>query len=1759
MRPVILPLRRLGSTRPNSILRTGSGWRTAARLVLSAFTAFIVVWWAAATIRPAHAAVACEIRLFGKIYEVHYIPPSSGVYPRVNAISEAVTYDQGPFGSEVASTVVGVLGSSIAGTFNQFNGQSALRPPNDPGNASSEAEDISADGRYVIGWRKERPGFAEPPPKAFLFSNENGFQYLEDLYPSLRALAEEVYPPITGRVYGSKGMRINNAGQMLIETSPGGGSPQGYYLLQPGGLLTPVQVESGLDLNEAGQLPAPGMNAINDRGLSTTGSDINNFGVIGRPPGNLEGAAGNIDLRALILGQCDDPRILKELAGPVGLGVPVYVNDANAISMGHLLLTPACPDLEFRTQGLSGFEFLNGKVTVRVGNRFTVRTTLDNFSRGTVENLRIQPAVTLPYFRQIGITWPPAPDRLGPGERWESISEWEVLTPGQYVGHPSLTATGTCGPIALETPESRITVISDRDAKVDIDLPKQKFDVNEEFVGTVTVTSYIDDPLTVTLRSPIVEEGAAQLLDIGATEDIEPFVLTREAPSRRFAVAMKALKPGVTDVNSLISFTTSAGPVKEDRDVQTITVDPLQVAFTITPKMFALNQLSTNRQSPTCIELAAGSPGTNNNCVEIMLVIKNHSAQPVTDISVPGAEDILTLISSNDPENPGVPLTPLRFVPPAGTAEKPETFTLEPDQSAAYVWNLNAFFAPADLKVRARVVGGIGATPIQSIAQESLKIVDKPLLSWGVRPQDGRTRFQSGQPVPVEGFLENVSQTNGEGRHLVVLLYPLHEGNLGGGFMGPGGATPDRYILFTLPPEGPQRRVSTHAIFRSFPTSVASQGLVRYGVRLWVSEDDGSLTLATDQALLDEDWTDEFEVEFAAQPAPPDTYRDECRKSGLPAWLCGMSQGIYFEFAEGMYGLMQFASKSKDEFQNMGAMLLAHNVWLNRTLWKAVKGDPAAREALLQEAYVEYLTFVNLGVMAGEGGGKIPMAFEAFSISAVGAVDNFFRAIDEGNLEEVQFQVGKFFGANPDLLLEPLVVSRTYQTMMKSMRSTATDLTDNVVAAAERQEAARQRSTLDERVAAAEADPNVTDLGTVLRAGDELSDNLLARIYGISSEQREALQKLCKKYQIIATFRSRHPRALQFLKDNLAWPKPQGLKWKTVSDIDVEFLGYRPDALAKLELVEPPRDLIGKKGREFEAALDQYMVGLRAKHPKLRDNKVLSGEVRQRMKVRAEEWEKLGPSHELGPEVSTIEIGVSFDEGAQFANRKGVKQGITESRKVTHTPVEGVIDPVTGARRRTWELTMEGSGGAPARPVVGDVDFLGLLEPDGGLIRDPKKRLQIYEELSLLLDMQHGESYTFFLQKTRAEHLRCCTEGGEAMVTISPFGESTPTAGYFVDNLSVFDDGPNTAFLGRRKKLTNNSGEIVYKNGEAIDLRREDPTGEFVLINGMQTADSIRQGFIARFIPQTYEQIIAGFLRRLPFYFPTYIQRLIDASEPEEGRGSGRVSRLNDGARPLSFHVSGPIVQPGAKSAADPSGNHSLQIWTPDRGWTPATVAEVIARGQPGIPDLAPITSLDAGSSRGDLRIVLTPQAELGVPGRFFQSGDLVVLNPGGASQEFVVLTSVNPLTLSSPLIFAHETSETVAFVEAGARDFDGDGLSDRQEQALSTDPALADSDGDGVTDGTEVASGSDPADRDFHLRILSAEPAPDTGDRSLRITWASAPGRLYLLEVAFDMDGSQWNAVSVVEGPVVGATASALDEPPAGDFTRFYRVRLVP
>jgi YD repeat-containing protein len=93
-------------------------------------------------------------------------------------------------------------------------------------------------------------------------------------------------------------------------------------------------------------------------------------------------------------------------------------------------------------------------------------------------------------------------------------------------------------------------------------------------------------------------------------------------------------------------------------------------------------------------------------------------------------------------------------------------------------------------------------------------------------------------------------------------------------------------------------------------------------------------------------------------------------------------------------------------------------------------------------------------------------------------------------------------------------------------------------------------------------------------------------------------------------------------------------------------------------------------------------------------------------------------------------------------------------------------------------------------------------------------------------------------------------------------------------------------------------------------------------------------------------------------------------------------------------------------------------------------------------------------------------------------------IDPGGASATLSVSISAGtagPFTL----VAANGAGSSSAFpsgantltVLEGAKDADGDGLTNAQEITLGTDPFRADTDGDSFNDGVEVAAGSNPLD----------------------------------------------------------------------------------
>ena len=144
-----------------------------------------------------------------------------------------------------------------AGHYSPTGGRT-FYPPNSNNN-SSTAEDISDNG-IVIGVEFVTYGvgaLARAIPRSFMWSEADGYRYLDELFPQVRALADKINPDNSGLYpYGTHGLRVNATGRMLIVSN------RRYYLVSPTGTVTPLAdlfvFWLELDWNNLSQFPPPG-------------------------------------------------------------------------------------------------------------------------------------------------------------------------------------------------------------------------------------------------------------------------------------------------------------------------------------------------------------------------------------------------------------------------------------------------------------------------------------------------------------------------------------------------------------------------------------------------------------------------------------------------------------------------------------------------------------------------------------------------------------------------------------------------------------------------------------------------------------------------------------------------------------------------------------------------------------------------------------------------------------------------------------------------------------------------------------------------------------------------------------------------------------------------------------------------------------------------------------------------------------------------------------------------------------------------------------------------------------------------------------------------------------------------------------------------------------------------------------------------------------------------------------------------------------
>lgn len=1181
--------------------------------------------------------------------------------------------------------------------------------------------------------------------------------------------------------------------------------------------------------------------------------------------------------------------------------------------------------------------------------------------------------------------------------------------------------------------------------------PGTKLEAGQEFAVSVVISHALPGPATYRFTGPLLSVDRESAVEVGEVTLPEEIELSADEPEVRITVPCKALERGYVAFSSEVEFTDQAGINRINSASDEVLIEPLKLEITVSKDKHLLNQTPESqwgtRSRVINDALRANNLTPFSNLIEIEMKIRNEGTEEITNLNIPDVRDVLSYIQSTVIDSPGVPLTPIRLYAPGG-AEVDLTFpqdpaviqdvTLQPGEEAVFAWVLDAFDGNPDpavddsveLEFTPLILGALRGKNVQMRGEKAFSIIDRPLLEWGVRPKNGRVDYPSGSVARVEGYIENISTRNDRPpQDIRVMLFQIPEGNLGGGFMFDpavaGGETQKAYAVFDLPAEGPGKIKNLEAVFRSFPTDKDCQGKVKFIVKLsTVSEDPENeeeqiVDNANQQAILKDGWKEEFTVNFAANRAEL-TREEQCEALagltwewvGVSPFLCGAVNGISIDFTDGIIGLGEFLFNSGELLLDAGTGIAAWELNTMKRMVEAVRGDPVAQQALYQEIYVQYRTYVEMQMMAGEAGTKTPMLFDAFVEKAGSAMYNFWDVGLSGDLDKIKYNVGHFLGANPDLVLEPLVVSAAYMRIRKALINLQGDLVDSYIRTAIKVDEDRLATSIGDRIKKAVANGRSPESG--LLPGDLLTDSHLHTIYGVTRKQKEAIQKIARDNKVNITFRSRNPVSIDLLKKGKAYPKPQSLKEKCVNKIDIEYLGYRRDAFGKLEVVEPRPGLLDTNGKaltgdNLEAALDVEMAKIEGQFT---GKPLLKEEVRKRMKTRAEEWNKCFTDHVDPSQAGVLEreVPVAFEAELQFtpAQRDNIqKVGADEMRKVTYTPIPG-------SNPRAWELKMGGPKGGPPKQVTGDVDFMSILDESGGFIRDEQKLIEVYKQLATMLDMQHGESFSFFLQKARVEHLRGNTFGepdAGALVAISGFGDQTPRAAYFKDNLSVIDNPncPNAKFLPRRKKTPQSLQDFILRRGQQKEVRRADPSGEFMLLDGMYVNTRPPLDLVSRFIPVTLGERLEAFFLSKEFLVPALLLRMFDA----EGRAV------------FTRQVEGKIMQ----AIRDGSG-YLLKVWTEDDGWQnySITTPRNSSSGPPPL-QFSPMSVLPEGASAGDTIVAIAEQADLKTPGDFFRPGDRVVINPGGTNQEIRVVQALGSLILTEPLEFDHDEGEMVAML----------------------------------------------------------------------------------------------------------------------------------
>ncbi len=563
---------------------------------------------------------------------------------------------------------------------------------------------------------------------------------------------------------------------------------------------------------------------------------------------------------------------------------------------------------------------------------------------------------------------------------------------------------------------------------------------------------------------------------------------------------------------------------------------------------------------------------------------------------------------------------------------------------------------------------------------------------------------------------------------------------------------------------------------------------------------------------------------------------------------------------------------------------------------------------------------------------------------------------------------------------------------------------------------------------------NVLPILQSIENGAEPTLTAIAKLWGVTPEEIAEYQRICGIIGCLANIRSRHVSSIEWIKKFNALLKPESLKIKTVSDLDV-MLGYDFADLGSVVFKKPEilttvgsgatKDQISAEARRFAAS-----KGFKA------DTKEFTEAV-ARLEDKVKEWNKYEKTYKQWDQRGWIDTTFNYEgnaipeylfdadgnvihalTGADKGNFKGFR--MVEKSPGSEEYVVQMLDGKTGKFRR----------------ITGDIDPVDFTYTDGSPLSPEDHAILIQLLQDSPIGAEHGYTSTFkgFKDpKTGAvivdpgpELVKAQFKPNEPALQIAPTGAPRATRidvensrwvnpyDYNIRWVNGFVDAGSGRGRGPASAVDINFDVIPLDAPKQVALplksKPDDPTvGRFIIKHGNKGDSAAlimgENGLIQKVLPDG----------------TTEPSELHDQAFSE---GDTRTITLAPATT-----LTGPAPSPDAllrdQALANPSGTGRFGLARPTATGTVAATASyaaaaaVSAQGEP---------SLLGGST---LIGVSTEAGLAGLDAAGFIAGQTLALGVGSPTMELVEVASTqgDQVTLVEPLTRTHSPGEVIVMV----------------------------------------------------------------------------------------------------------------------------------